>query len=182
VRLMPSIMTYTQAVGAGEANATTTQLTSSHAHCETSPRRRYLRMTVPRIIAALACAATLIPSASTLAASSAGTSEQIAWVRRAASNFVAAELAGNGAGACAILNAPLRTTQHHRTCAQRWNAKLSKLLREPHGRARLHTLRRAIPSATVIVHDYTASINLPTPLMQGPNRFLWTENCWMLEG
>jgi hypothetical protein len=139
-------------------------------------------MTLLRVIAALACVAALIPPASTLAASSVGTPEQIAWVRHAASNFVAAELSGNGAGACAILNAPLRATRHHRTCAQRWNAKLSKLLREPHGRAHLHTLQRAIPSATVIVHDYIASINLPTPLMHGPNRFLWTENCWMLEG
>jgi len=139
-------------------------------------------MTLRRIIAALACAAACIPPASTLAATSLGTPEQIAWVRRAASNFVAAELSGNGAGACAILNAPLRTTQHHRTCAQRWNAKLAKLLREPHSRAHLHTLQRAISSATVIVHDYSAWINLPTPLMHGPNRFLWTENCWMLEG
>jgi hypothetical protein len=134
-------------------------------------------MTLRRIIAALACAATLIPPAGALAASSVGTAQQIAWVRRAASNFVVAELSGNGAGACAILNAPLRAARHHRTCAQRWNAKLSKLLREPRSRAHLHTLQRAIPSATVIVHDYTASINLPTPLMHGPNRFLWTENC-----
>jgi hypothetical protein len=139
-------------------------------------------MTLRRIIAALACAATLIPPAGTLAAGSVGTPEQIAWVRRAASNFVAAELSGNGAGACAILNAPLRVTQHHRTCAQRWNTKLSMLLREPHSRAHLRRLQRAISSATVIVHDYIASINLPTPLMHGPNRFLWTENCWMLEG
>jgi hypothetical protein len=139
-------------------------------------------MTLRRIIPALACAATLILPASTLAASSVGTPEQIAWVRRAASNFVSAELSGDGARACAILNAPLRTTQHHHTCAQRWNAKLSKLLREPLGRAHLHTLRQAIPTASVIVHDYTASINLPTPLMHGPNRFLWTENCWMLKG
>jgi hypothetical protein len=139
-------------------------------------------MTLRRITAALACVATLIPPARAFAASSVGTPEQIAWVRRAASNFVAAELSGNGARACAILNAPLRTTQHQLTCAQRWNAKLSKLLREPLSRAHLHTLQRAIPSATVIVHDYTASINLPTPLMHGPNRFLWTENCWMLEG
>ena len=139
-------------------------------------------MTLRRIIAALACAAALIPPASAAAAGSVGTSEQIAWVRRAASNFVAAELSGNGAGACAILNAPVRATQHRRTCAQRWDAKLSKLLREPHSRAHLHTLLRAIPSATVIVHGYVASINLPTPLVHGPNRFLWTENCWMLEG
>jgi hypothetical protein len=139
-------------------------------------------MTLRRIIPALACAATLIPPVGTLAASSVGTPKQIAWVRRAASNFVAAELSGNGTRACAILNAPLRTTQHHRTCAQRWNARLSKLLREPHSQAHLHTLQQAIPSATVIVHDYIASIKLPTPLMHGPNRFLWTENCWMLEG
>jgi hypothetical protein len=139
-------------------------------------------MTLRRIIPALACAATLIPPAGALAAGSVGTPEQIAWVRRAASNFVAAELDGNGAGACAILNAPLRSTQHHRTCAQRWNAKLSRLSREPLSRAHLHALQRAIPSATVVVHDYTGSINLPTPLMHGPNRFLWTENCWMLQG
>jgi hypothetical protein len=139
-------------------------------------------MTLRRIVPALACAVTLIVPAGALAANSAGTPEQIAWVRRAASNFVAAELSADGAGACAILNAPLRATQHHRTCAQRWNAKLARLLREPHGRARLRTLQRAIPSATVIVHGYSATIDLPTPLMHGPNRFLWTENCWMLEG
>jgi len=139
-------------------------------------------MALRRIVAALACAATLIAPAGAFAANSAGTPEQIAWVRRAASNFVAAELSANGAGACAILNAPLRATQHHRTCAQRWNAKLSKLLREPRGRAHLRTLRRAIPSATVVVHGHIAWISLPTPLMHGPNRFLWTENCWMLEG
>lgn len=139
-------------------------------------------MTLRRVTATLACAAALILPGSALAAGSVGTPEQIAWVRRAASNFVAAELRGSGTGACAILNAPLRATQHHRTCAQRWNAKLSKLLREPLSRAHLHTLQQAIPSATVIVHDYTASIHLPTPLMHGPNRFLWTENCWMLEG
>ncbi len=139
-------------------------------------------MTLRRIIPTLACAATLISPASTLAAGSVGTPEQIAWVRRAASNFIAAELGGNGARACAILNASLRTTQHHRTCTQRWNAKLSKLLREPLSRAHLHILQQAIPSATVIVHDYIASINLPTPLIHGSNRFLWTENCWMLDG
>jgi hypothetical protein len=138
-------------------------------------------MTFRRVIAALACAATLVPSVGALAADSVGSPEQVAWLRRAASNFVAAELSGNGAGACAILVASLRTTQHHRTCAQRWDAKLAKLLREPSGRAHLHTLQHAIPSATVIVHGYSASIKLHTPLIHGPNRFLWTENCWMLE-
>ena|SRR5712691_4780972 len=133
---------------------------------------------------ALTCTATLAaPGAASLAQAdsySTGTREQIAWVRRAASNFVTAELAGNGAGACAILNAPLRGSFHHVTCAQRWNARLARLLREGGGRARLRTERRAIPSAVVTVHGDRASIGLPTPLLGTGSRFLWTENCWML--
>jgi hypothetical protein len=31
------------------------------------------------------------------------------------------------------------------------------------------------------VHGDLASIELPAPLMGGPNRFVWTENCWMLK-
>ncbi len=115
-------------------------------------------------------------------ASSVGSYEQVAWVRRAASNFVGDELRRDGAGACSILNAPLRATQHHRTCAQRWDARLARLLSEPGGRAGLRAEARAISSASVIVHGDTASIDLPAPLMSGANRFLWTENCWMLEG
>jgi len=133
-------------------------------------------------IATLACAAALPAAASASSAHSVGTREQIAWVRRAASNFVAAELNGDGASACSILNAPLRATQHDRTCAQRWDAKLARLLREPGGRARLRAERRAIPSAVVVVRGDAARIELPAPLASGPNRFLWTENCWMLEG
>lgn len=139
-------------------------------------------MSIRRTLTVLACATALVPPASAFGAHSVGSREQIAWVRRAASNFVTAELSGNGAGACGILNAPLRATRHNRTCAQRWNAKLAKLLREPGGRARLRSQQRAIPSAVVVVHGYVASLDLPVPLMSGPNRFLWTENCWMLEG
>jgi hypothetical protein len=135
-----------------------------------------------RVILALVCVAALVVPATAFASYSVGTHEQIGWVRRAASNFVSAELAGNGAGACAILNAPLRTTWHHRTCAQRWNARLAKLLRERGGRARLRAQRRAIPSAVVVVHGDVASIDLPTALVAQSNRFLWSENCWMLEG
>ena len=120
--------------------------------------------------------------AASIRAHSVGTREQIAWVRRAATNFVTAELGGDGAGACAILNAPLRATQHHRTCARRWDVELARLLREPGGRSRLRSQARAIPSAVVIVRGSVASIDLPVPLMGGPNRFLWTENCWMLTG
>ena len=120
--------------------------------------------------------------AAVLGASWSASSEQVAWVRRAANNFVTAEIAGNGAGACAVLNAPLRATQHHRTCAQRWNARLAMLLREPHGRARLRAEQRAISAADVAIHADVAQIRLPAPLISGANRFLWTENCWMLEG
>jgi len=136
-----------------------------------------------RTIATLVCALVLVASApaSALGAHSVGSGEQIAWVRRAASNFVTAELAGNGASACAVLNAPLRATEHGRTCAQRWATKLSRLLREPGGRARLRAQQRAIPTAVVRVHGDAASLELAAPLMSGPNRFVWSENCWMLE-
>ncbi len=133
-----------------------------------------------RAVALVACAATLLAPASALSYHSVGTRGQIAWVRRAANNFVSAELAGNGASACAILNAPLRATHNHHTCAQRWNAKLARLLREPGGRARLREQAHAIPSAVVVVHGDDASIELPSPLMGSSNHFVWSENCWML--
>jgi hypothetical protein len=138
------------------------------------------------LVALLACAgalaapAALIVPASALAAHSVGTREQIAWVRRAATNFVTAELAGSGAGACGILNAPLRGTEHGRTCAQRWDGRLASLLREPGARARLRTQKRAIATAPVVVHGNSASIALPAALMAGQSHFVWTENCWML--
>ena len=56
-------------------------------------------MSIRRGVTVLVCATVLLPSASAFGAHSVGTSEQIAWVRRAASNFVADELSGNGAGA-----------------------------------------------------------------------------------
>lgn len=134
------------------------------------------------ILAVLASAATLLAPAGAQAADSVGTHEQIAWVRRAASNFVTAELAGNGAGACAILNAPLRATEHHRACAQRWDARLARMLHEPGGRSGLRTELHAIGAATVHVRGAVATIALPSALLDGPNRFVWTESCWMLEG
>jgi hypothetical protein len=137
-------------------------------------------MSVRRVLAVLACSGSLLAPPSAFAYS-VGSQGQVAWVRRAASNFVTAELSGNGPGACAILDAPLRRTQHHRTCAQRWNAKLAKLLHTSSGRSRLRAQRRAIDSAQVVVQGGVAWIKLPTPLMSGQNRFLWTENCWMLQ-
>src|ERR1700691_3458186 len=134
---------------------------------------------IRRGITVLVCAAVLLPSASAFGARSAGTPEQVAWVRRAASNFVGDELSGNGAGACGILNAPLRATRRRRTCAQRWDAKLAALLHEPGGRVRLQAQKRAIPSAIVVVHGNVASLELASPLMNGSNQMVWSENCWM---
>jgi len=139
-------------------------------------------MSLRRGIAAVACAALLVAPTSALGADSVGTSGQIAWVRSAASRFVTAELAGNGASACAVLNAPLRATEHQRTCTQRWDAKLASILREPGGRARLRTQEHEISSAAVIVHGNLASLELPTSLLGGSNQLVWSENCWMLKG
>ena len=144
-----------------------------------------MRMSARSLLAALAyTAALLAPAALALPAAagahSVGTPAQIAWVRSAATRFVAAELAASGANACAVLNAPLRATEHGRTCAQRWNIKLAKLLSEPGARANLRAQKRAIATATVLVHGNAATIELPAPLMGGANRFAWSENCWML--
>jgi hypothetical protein len=118
--------------------------------------------------------------ASAYAEPSVGTPGQIAWVRSAATRFVTAELAGDAANACAVLNAPLRATEHGRTCTQRWTARIARLLREPGSRAGLRTQKHAIATAAVVVHGNVASIDLPAPLMGGANRFVWSENCWML--
>lgn len=135
-----------------------------------------------RRLALLVCVAVIVPCASAFAEYSTGTPEQVAWVRRAASNFLNAELSGNGAGACGILIASLRASEHHRTCAERWNARLTRLLARPGERARLRSQQRAIPSATVVVHGNDAWLHLKSPLLHGPNHFVWTENCWMLRG
>jgi hypothetical protein len=132
---------------------------------------------------ALVCGAALAAPAGAPAARSVGSRAQVAWVRRAATNFVTAELSADGAGACAILYAPLRGARGHRTCAERWDAKLRALLREPGGRAGLRADAHAIASARVVVDGgYEASIDLPAPLMAGRSRFLWSESCWMLSG
>jgi len=139
-------------------------------------------MSARRAVLLLAFSASLLTPASSFASHSVGTPEQIAWVRRAATNFVNDELAGNGAGACGILNAPLRATQHHRTCEQRWDARLKAMLRSPAERRLLKAERHAIAGAPVVVHGNVASLGLKPPLFNGPNHFLWTEMCWMLQG
>jgi hypothetical protein len=140
------------------------------------------RGTAARLLVALASACAFIPLGEAVAARSVGTGEQIAWVRSAASRFLTAELAGDGAGACAVLNRPLRATVHGRTCATRWDARLAVLLRKPGERVALRRQSDEIARAAVIVHGNVARIELSRPLIKGPNKFLWTENCWMLEG
>gem|GEM_PF-761197 len=139
-------------------------------------------MSARRAVILLAFSASLMAPASSLGAHSVGTPEQVAWVRRAATNFVNDELAGNGAGACGILNAPLRATVDHRTCQQRWDARLRGILQTGAGARELRAERRAIATAAVVVHGDHASLGVKTPLFNGPNHFLFTENCWMLEG
>jgi hypothetical protein len=127
--------------------------------------------------------ALLLPaSAAAYSERSVGSPKQVAWVRSAAQRFLTAELAGDGAGACAVLDAPLRAAVAGRTCAERWNARLARRRHDRGAHARLASEQRAVASARVVVHGNVASIELPAPLLHGANRFLWTENCWMLEG
>jgi hypothetical protein len=128
----------------------------------------------------LSALAMLPATAAAYSERSVGTPEQIAWVRRAAQRFVTAELAANGAQACSILSAPLRATINGRTCEWRWKARLTRLLSVRGARSRLRSELRAATSARVGVRGNVAAIELPEPLLHGPNRFVWTENCWML--
>jgi hypothetical protein len=149
---------------------------------EIVPAADHPLMSARRIAIAVACTASLLAPAGAQAAYSVGTHEQIVWVRRAATRFVTAELTRNGAEACAVLNAPMRAVQHGTSCERRWNGKLAAMLRKHGERARLRAQLHQIDSAAVVVHGNVATLELPSPLIAGANHFLWTENCWMLEG
>lgn len=123
-----------------------------------------------------------VTAAPAAASASYSNAEKVAWIRRAAGNFVGAELRGDGAGACSVLNGPLRATEHGRTCEQRWDAKIARALRTPGERARLRADSRAIATAHVSVHGNLATISLPHPLMAGQSHLVWNEMCWMVEG
>jgi hypothetical protein len=111
------------------------------------------------------------------AAHSTGTPSQIAWVRRASGNFLAAELKGDGAAACGVLDARLRGHD----CARHWNSRLAAMLHRPGARQALQADRRAVSSATVLVTGGHATIDLPHPLYGGVSRLAWNEMCWMVE-
>lgn len=116
----------------------------------------------------------------------AGASAAPAWgpaastLRAATSRLIEAELRGDGATACAILNPPLDTTVAGRTCAQRWDARIAALLRHRGGARGLRRDLRAVADASVAIVGEHGSIALPVPLLNGHTRFYWTENCWML--
>jgi hypothetical protein len=103
-----------------------------------------------------------------------------ATLRAAAGRLVAAELAGDGAGVCAVLNAPLTSTVAGRTCAQRWDARSRARTATAAGRIALRRDLRAVASAAVTIDGEHGSIALPVPLLGGQSRFYWTANCWML--
>ena len=139
-------------------------------------------MTLRTLFVAALGAAAIVAPANAAGARSVGTPEQIAWVRHAAERFVSAELSVDGAEACAVLNAPMRAVIHGTSCERRWNSRIRRMLRRPGARAELRHELRAIPRSRVVVHGTLATITLPEPLISGPNRLRWTENCWMLEG
>ena len=139
-------------------------------------------------VARLGCAGLLAltglgAGAATATAGWSNKANEIATLRSAATRFVTAELNGDGATACAVLNPPLAGVVGHRTCAQRWDASLKTQLAVPGERHRLLADQHAIATASVVLSsgDYVGTIALPNPLLGSESRFLWTENCWMLE-
>ena len=132
------------------------------------------------IVAALCALGAPGVAAAETSQQSTGTPAQIAWVRRAGGKFLEAELARDGAGVCAILEARLRATVAHRTCAERWDEKLAAMLDQPGERGRLRAERRSVSSARVLVDGSHATIALSEPLLDGASRLRWTESCWML--
>jgi hypothetical protein len=129
-----------------------------------------------RLLAVLAVALGLatIPAA---AAVSTGTASGL---RYAVTRLLSAELDRDGAGACAVLNAPLGATVDGRSCAQRWDARIDRMLAAPGGARRLRADLRAAAGAPVRITGLHATIALPHPLLDGQSRFYWTDDCWML--
>jgi hypothetical protein len=136
-------------------------------------------MPVRRPLAACAVALALGAAAAPLAAAD-DPGATASTLRAAATRVVTALLSRDGAGACAVLNAPLTATERGRTCAQRWDQRSAALLAERHGAALLRADLREIATASVTVSGEHGSIALSTPLLNGKSRFYWTVNCWML--
>jgi hypothetical protein len=132
-----------------------------------------------RLLAAV-CAAALalaLPAAAT--AQGGGTA---AGLRNAAARLISAELAGDGATVCGVLDSSLTATIDGRTCAQRWDARSAALRATARGRHELRADLRAAANAPVAISESYGSIALPAPLLAGRTRFYWTADCWMLVG
>jgi hypothetical protein len=114
------------------------------------------------------------------AVASADATGTVAGLRAQVQRLITAELTGDGATVCAILNAPLTVTHHGVTCTARWDAKLARLKHA--GRHRLHADMAASQTAPVNSDGTYASITLPHPLLKGQSKFYWYDNCWMLMG
>jgi hypothetical protein len=127
------------------------------------------------LVAACATIALSVP-----AAASADSTGTVAGLRAQVQRLITAELGGDAATVCAILNAPLNGTIKGVPCTTRWDAKLARLKHA--GRHRLHADMAAIPAAGVSSDGTYASITLPHPLLHGQSKFYWTDNCWMLMG
>jgi hypothetical protein len=130
----------------------------------------------------LAFGVTLICLLAVASAAAADGGGSAATLRAAAGRLVAAELAGDGAGVCAVLNAPLTATVAGRTCAQRWDARSVAMRASAAGRLALRRDLAAVTTAPVRIDGEHGSIALPSPLLDGHSRFYWTANCWMLTG
>jgi hypothetical protein len=125
-------------------------------------------------------------SAATAAPASAGWSShanEVATLRAQATRFVNAELQGDGATVCAVLDKPNQGVGAHQTCTGHWNATLRAMHNTAGARQHLRADLRAIATARVtLTHNgYVATIALPTPLLGDSDEFYWTQNCWMLE-
>ena len=103
-----------------------------------------------------------------------------ATLRAAAARLIAAELAGDGAGVCGVLYAPLTATRNGRTCAQRWDSRSRAMLASRQLARGLRADQRAVATAAVTINGEHGQIALPQPLLNGHDRFYWTANCWML--
>lgn len=130
-----------------------------------------------RLLAIAAAAAVLAPVTASAQSQWAGTAPEL---RAAVTRLLNAELAGDGGTACAILYAPLTGVVGGRDCTARWDARLSRLLHAPGGRASIRANLRAVATAAIAMNGDWATIALPHPLLDGGSRFYWTANCWML--
>jgi hypothetical protein len=130
-----------------------------------------------RLLALAAAAAFVAPVTASAQSQWAGTTSEL---RAAVTRLLDAELAGDGGTACGILYAPLTAVVGGRDCAQRWDARLGRILHGPGGRASVRANLHAVATAAITMNGNYALIALPHPLLHGQSRFYWTANCWML--